>query len=69
MRRTIEQWRRTAVTIAANPADYSPSQRWMAWAFLYEQKTGQPLRQTNTELQSLTQSPSCQGTVHNNEEE
>jgi len=69
MRRTIEQWRRTAVTIAANPADYSPSQRWMAWAFLYEQKTGQPLRQTNTELQSLTQSPSCRGAVHNKEEE
>ena len=69
MRRTLEQWRRTAVTIAANPADYSPSQRWMAWAFLYEQKTGQPLRQINSEFPGGTQSPSCRGAVQNKEEE
>jgi len=69
MRRTIETWRRTAVTIAANPADYSAGQRWMAWAFLYQHKTGQPLRQINSEPVDERKSPSCRGAVQNKEEE
>lgn len=55
-----ENWREAAIHVAANPHLYTAGQRYLAWCYLYESKTGHPVRQT--------QLPDCYGTVQNKEQ-
>jgi hypothetical protein len=57
---TRKAWREAAIKVAANPHQYSASERYLAWCFLYEEKTGRPVRQTAL--------PPCEGAVQNKEQ-
>ena len=57
---TTSNWREAAIKIAANPHLYTKGQRYLAWCYLYESKTGQPVRQT--------QLPNSCGAVQNKEQ-
>ena len=61
MSATREEWRAAAIDVAANPHRYTASQRYLAWCYLYESKTGRPVRQTIL--------APCQGAVLNKEKE
>jgi hypothetical protein len=40
-------WEMDAKKIVSNPSDYSPTLRYLAWAYLYQKKTGKSIRQIN----------------------
>ena len=40
-------WEIDAKKIVSNPSDYSPTLRYLAWGYLYQQKTGKSIRQIN----------------------
>ncbi len=45
MSKDKKEWRPVAIDVAANPHHYTKGQRFLAWCYLYESKTGKPVRQ------------------------
>jgi hypothetical protein len=43
---TVQNWDKTVKHIMHNPELYSESQRYLAWCYYYEGKTGKPVRQS-----------------------
>ena len=48
-------WDRDATYIASHPEEFTPTQRYLAWCYLYQKKTGKSIRQINL--------PDCSETI------